>query len=130
MSYFVKKLLKIVDKFIEPKKFNEVYSRIAKGTDRWNKMQVPKGKVYKWNTESTYIHEAPFFKDFTLELQPIQNINNAYCLLNFGDSITTDHISPAGNIAKSSPAGRYLTEKGVLPKDFNSYGARRGKFCQ
>lgn len=90
-------------------------------------MTIPQEKVYKWDSKSTYIKEAPFFKDFTLELKPIKNIDNAYCLLNFGDSITTDHISPAGNIAKSSPAGKYLTERGVLPRDFNSYGARRGK---
>lgn len=112
---------------MEPKKFTNVYSKIAKGTKRWNDMQISKDKIYRWNNNSTYIHEAPFFKDFTLELQPIQNINNAYCLLNFGDSITTDHISPAGNIAKNSPAGKYLMERGVLPKDFNSYGSRRGK---
>lgn len=115
---------------MEPKKFNEVYSKIAKGTDRWNKMQVPKEKIYRWNNQSTYIKEAPFFKDFTLELKPIHNITNAYCLLNFGDSITTDHISPAGNISKNSPAGKYLTDRGVLPKDFNSYGCRRGDYLK
>ena len=120
--------MEIVEKFVDPKQFNDVYSKIAKGTARWNQMQVPKGHTYKWDNSSTYIHEAPFFKDFTLELKPIKNIDDAFCLLNFGDSITTDHISPAGNIAKSSPAGKYLTERGVLPKDFNSYGCRRGNF--
>lgn len=111
---------------MNPRQFKEVYSKIAKGTDRWNQINVPGEKIYKWNLSSTYIHEAPFFKDFTVDLKPIKNINNAYCLLNFGDSITTDHISPAGNIAKSSPAGKYLAERGISPKDFNSYGSRRG----
>lgn len=118
--------MEISEKYFQPSKFIEVYSKIAKGKARWNEMQVPQTKIYKWNPSSTYIHEAPFFKDFTLELKPITNIDNAYCLLNMGDSITTDHISPAGNISKNSPAGKYLMERGVQPKDFNSYGCRRG----
>lgn len=92
--------------------FVENYARIAKGTERWNKLQVKQGIQYEWKEESTYIHNPPFF-NCKLELSPVSDIVNAYCLGNFGDSITTDHISPAGNIAKDSPAGRYLLERGV-----------------
>lgn len=113
-------------KIITPEMFVENYSRIAKGTDRWNSLEVKQGIQYEWKNESTYIHNPPFFQSCGLELSAVKNIENAYVLGNFGDSITTDHISPAGNIAKDSPAGRYLLERGVPQKDFNSYGARRG----
>lgn len=83
-------------------------------------------KTYGWDDKSTYIHNPPFFQKCGLDLPTIKNIDNAYCLALFGDSITTDHISPAGNITASSPAGKYLMSKGVDPKDFNSYGTRRG----
>jgi len=116
----------IVQETLKPEMFAEVYSRISKGTERWNNLQVPEGKQYKWKETSTYIHDPPFFKKMTLDLPEIKDINGGYCLCNFGDSITTDHISPAGNISKNSPAGRYLISKGVDIKDFNSYGARRG----
>ena len=89
-------------------------------------MEVPKTKQYQWNPKSTYIHNPPFFQSLEAELPQIKDITNAYCLLNMGDSITTDHISPAGSIAKNSPAARFLVSKGVEPKDFNTYGARRG----
>ena len=79
-----------------------------------------------WNADSTYIQEPPFFADFTLDVQPLSDIQGARILAMFGDSITTDHISPAGNIAANSPAGRYLLERGVKRKDFNQYGTRRG----
>jgi aconitate hydratase len=106
--------------------FEEVYNKITKGTDAWNALEAPKGNLYEWNEKSTYIHNPPFFA--TMEKNPvaINNIDSAYCLLNVGDSITTDHISPAGKIAKDSPAARYLESKGIKPKDFNSYGSRRG----
>ena len=116
----------VVSKVVTPEMFKEVYSKISKGTPRWNEMQVGKDKNYKWKEESTYIHNPPFFQGLTKTKPTISNIKDAYCLLNLGDSITTDHISPAGNIAKSSPAARYLTERGVQPVDFNTYGARRG----
>lgn len=106
--------------------FKEIYQLIAKGTDRWNALEAPAGKLYEWNEKSTYIHNPPFFQEMTKEIQPRDSITNAYCLCNFGDSITTDHISPAGNISKTSPAAKYLLSKGVEQKDFNSYGARRG----
>ena len=106
--------------------FQEIYDRISKGTDRWNALEAPQGKLFAWDDNSTYIHDPPFFKGMTKEVQERESIKNAYVLAYFGDSITTDHISPAGNISKTSPAAKYLNSKGVEPKDFNSYGARRG----
>jgi len=106
--------------------FKEVYARITEGAEDWNALKVDKSLLYDWSDKSTYIHHPPFFQTMTEEVPPVQNINNAYALLNLGDSITTDHISPAGNIAKNSPAARYLSERGVAPKDFNTYGSRRG----
>eukprot|EP00397_Hematodinium_sp_SG-2012_P004408 GEMP01004420.1.p1 GENE.GEMP01004420.1~~GEMP01004420.1.p1 ORF type:complete len:894 (+),score=213.56 GEMP01004420.1:100-2781(+) len=111
---------------VKPEMFTEVYSRIAKGTDRWNKLDAPTGKLFTWNEKSTYIHNPPFFQKTEKEPTPIVPLSNAYCLLNCGDGITTDHISPAGKITKNSPGGRYLMEHGVEPIDFNSYGSRRG----
>lgn len=89
-------------------------------------MQTGTGKLYKWDPSSTYINNPPFFKKMTKELPKINDIKDAYCLLNLGDSITTDHISPAGKIASNSPTARYLISRGVHQKDFNTYGARRG----
>lgn len=111
---------------LKPEMFVDVYSRITKGTDKWNALKVPAGQQYEWDASSTYIHNPPFFQSTELEPKPIKPVEKAYCLLNCGDSITTDHISPAGKITKDSPAGRYLIERGVTPKDFNSYGSRRG----
>jgi aconitate hydratase len=116
----------IINKVLTPQMFREVYSKISKGTPRWNQMQVPKDKTYRWKNESTYIHNPPFFATLRNEKPKIDDIKGAYCLLNFGDSITTDHISPAGNIAKNSPAAKYLNERGVKVADYNTYGARRG----
>jgi aconitate hydratase len=106
--------------------FKEIYDRIAKGTDRWNNLQAPSGQIFAWDDNSTYIHDPPFFKGMTKDLKPLETIKDAYVLCNFGDSITTDHISPAGNISKTSPAAKFLNGKNVQAKDFNSYGARRG----
>jgi aconitate hydratase len=106
--------------------FKEIYDRIAKGTDRWNNLQAPSGQIFAWDDNSTYIHDPPFFKGMNKELSPLQPIKDAFVLCNFGDSITTDHISPAGNISKTSPAAKFLNGKNVQAKDFNSYGARRG----
>lgn len=106
--------------------FKEVYGRISKGNDRWNSLNAKPTMTYDWKDSSTYIHNPPFFKHTHRELPKISQIKDAYCLAWFGDSITTDHISPAGNIAKNSPAARYLQSKGVQPTDFNTYGARRG----
>lgn len=106
--------------------FKEVYDRISKGTDRWNGLQAPEGKLYQWDESSTYIHNPPFFQTMSLDQPNIADVSNANVLLNLGDSITTDHISPAGKIAKNSPGARYLESKGINVKDFNTYGARRG----
>ena len=89
-------------------------------------MKADTGKLYNWDANSTYIHEPPFFKSTQKDLKSIKDVKDAYVLLNVGDSITTDHISPAGKISSNSPAARYLKEKGVKPEDFNTYGARRG----
>jgi len=89
-------------------------------------LPVNESNQYQWKESSTYIHNPPFFQKTTLETKPVQDIKSAYCILNFGDSITTDHISPAGKIATNSPAARYLEAKGIKPADFNTYGSRRG----
>ncbi len=106
--------------------FKKVYDRISKGGDRWNSLKVEKSLQYKWKEDSTYIHNPPFFQSTNKDLPKINSINGAFALCSFGDSITTDHISPAGNISKKSPAARYLLDKKVEQNDFNTYGARRG----
>mmetsp|Transcript_16758 Transcript_16758/g.18633 ORF Transcript_16758/g.18633 Transcript_16758/m.18633 type:complete len:894 (+) Transcript_16758:20-2701(+) len=111
---------------VKPEMFSEIYGKIALGTDRWNSLDAPSGTLFDWSEDSTYIHNPPFFASMELDLPKISNIESAYCLLNVGDSITTDHISPAGKIAKNSPAAKYLESKGIEAKNFNSYGSRRG----
>src|SRR5690606_7569489 len=106
--------------------FKEVYDVIFEGSDDWKKLTAPQGKNFEWNAQSTYVQEAPFFKDISREPISPQDIENAKVLLYLGDSVTTDHISPAGSFKPDSAAGRYLTDKGVAVKDFNSYGSRRG----
>ena len=117
---------KVVKSSLNPELFKDVYEKIAKGTERWNNLKTEKSLQYNWKDSSTYIHNPPFFQNTELALPKIKNIEKAYALCSFGDSITTDHISPAGSIAKNSPAARYLREKGVKDSDFNTYGARRG----
>jgi aconitate hydratase len=106
--------------------FKEKYSNIHNINEMWNQIPAPTGLLYQWDENSTYIQEPPFFKDMSLDVPPLKDIVNARCLVKVGDSITTDHISPAGSIPINSPAGQYLISKGVKPEDFNSYGARRG----
>ncbi len=106
--------------------FRKRYGKAAEGDKNWNGLPVPAGDLYQWDDKSTYIRRAPYFDDMAPSAGTLSDIKNARCLAVFGDSITTDHISPAGNIAKDSPAGKYLVSLGVEPKDFNSYGARRG----
>merc|ERR1712137_314324 len=106
--------------------FTEVYKSVTEGTDGWNSLNAPDDALYPWDEESTYIHHPPFFQTMEKEVEPITTVTNARCLLNLGDSITTDHISPAGSISIRSPAARYLQERAVERKDFNSYGSRRG----
>jgi aconitate hydratase len=106
--------------------FDRSYGNVFNGNPDWNAIPVSGGDSYGWSETSTYIQNPPFFADLTLDIKPLTEIRGARVLGLFGDSITTDHISPAGNIAKDSPAGRYLIEHGVQPRDFNQYGTRRG----
>jgi len=106
--------------------FEKNYADVFKGDDRWNAIASPDGELYAWDKDSTYIKNPPYFDGMTMELDQVEDIHGARCLGLFGDSITTDHISPAGSIKKDSPAGRFLVERGVKPIDFNSYGSRRG----
>ncbi|WP_336166062.1 aconitate hydratase AcnA [Acinetobacter sp. 161(2023)] len=106
--------------------FHKEYAAVFDGDATWQAIQIPKTKTYEWADDSTYIRHPPFFEGIGEPPKPIKNIEQARILAVLGDSVTTDHISPAGNIKKDSPAGRYLQEQGVEPKDFNSYGSRRG----
>ncbi len=111
---------------LSPQMFNAQYANVWDGNDQWNEIPVSGGEIYDWNEESTYIQEPPFFTELTPEVKPISNIQAARVLVKAGDSVTTDHISPAGNIAQNSPAGKFLLEHDVAPQYFNSYGSRRG----
>jgi aconitate hydratase len=106
--------------------FRKVYSEVFQGDERWNKLSVPQGDRYKWDPKSTYVKHPPYFEGMTMQHGAVADITGARVLLKLADSITTDHISPAGSIKTTSPAGKYLIEHGVDAKDFNSYGARRG----
>jgi aconitate hydratase len=106
--------------------FREEYARVFEGDDRWQMLPVPSGDLYAWDPESTYVQEPPYFVDMSPVPPPLQDIHGARVLVMVGDSLTTDHISPAGSIARSSPAAQYLVNSDVEPRDFNSYGARRG----
>ncbi|MFZ0734154.1 MAG: aconitate hydratase AcnA [Candidatus Sulfotelmatobacter sp.] len=106
--------------------FLKLYSEVFQGDERWRGLSVPNGETYAWEKDSTYIRKAPYFDDMAVKPAPVQEIRKARVLAVLGDSVTTDHISPAGSIKKDSPAGRYLQEQGVKPADFNSYGSRRG----
>jgi aconitate hydratase len=106
--------------------FEKSYADVFSGDDRWKTLSVPTGDRFTWEPDSTYIRNPPFFEGITLQTTPLTNITGGRVLAKLGDSITTDHISPAGSIKKDSPAGKYLMEHGVDPRDFNSYGARRG----
>ncbi len=116
----------VIDRAENSTIFKKEYSDIEHSNKMWNAIPVSGSAIYEWDEKSTYIQEPPFFLDFSPEVLPIQPIKNMKVLVKVGDSVTTDHISPAGNIAKNSPAGKFLIEQGVEPKDFNSYGSRRG----
>jgi len=115
-------------KGIKTSSFKSRYGNVFDGDANWRKVQAPKGQTYNWPMSSTYVKNPPFFEGMTIKPQPVKDIAGARILALFGDSITTDHISPAGNIKATSPAGVYLSERQVQPQDFNSYGARRGNF--
>jgi aconitate hydratase len=111
---------------LKPEIFRKLYRDFADQNPKWNEIPSSKGDVYVWDDNSDYIHEPPFFQDFSMDVGKIDNITGARVLGIFGDSVTTDHISPAGAIKGTSPAGQYLISRGIRPEDFNSYGSRRG----
>jgi len=111
---------------ISSEMFSKSYAEVFQGDERWRGLQIPKGETYAWEKDSTYIRRAPYFDDMAVKASPLEEIKKARVLAVLGDSVTTDHISPAGSIKKDSPAGKYLQEHGVKPADFNSYGSRRG----
>ena len=111
---------------LRPEMFAEQYSSVFEGNETWNEVPVPEGELYAWGDHSTYIQEPPFFVNLTPEPAPLTDIRSARVLALLGDTVTTDHISPAGSINPASPAGRYLLAHGVQRSEFNSYGARRG----
>src|SRR3989449_1539634 len=106
--------------------FRKSYEQVYEGDERWRGLPVPEGDRFAWEPTSTYIRQAPYFDDMPKEPGPVRDIRAARVLCLLGDSITTDHISPAGSIRKTSPAGQFLVSRGVAPIDFNTYGARRG----
>jgi aconitate hydratase len=119
-------IMEQMNKVLTPGDYEKNYGEIFHGNEQWRAMQAPDTEDYEWDENSTYIKEAPFFKDISAEAPELSDIEGAYPLLKLGDSITTDHISPAGAFAEDSPAGQYLKSRGVERKNFNSYGSRRG----
>ena len=116
----------VIDATIDREMYTRDYADVFAGDERWQGLDTPEGDTFAWDEESTYVRKAPFFEGLTMELTPVTDIEGARVLVLLGDSVTTDHISPAGAIKADSPAGRYLAEHGVARADFNSYGSRRG----
>ena len=116
----------IIDSSISREQFIKQYATVFDGDERWTSLPTPTGPVFEWDENSTYVRKPPYFEGMTMELTPVSDITGARVMATLGDSVTTDHISPAGNIKAGTPAARYLTEHGVAQKDFNSYGSRRG----
>jgi aconitate hydratase len=121
-----KEIADIVRKVITPQMFLSRYSDVFKGDANWQSIAVDGGETYRWNSASTYVQNPPYFEGLKMEPEPVTDVHDARILGLFLDSITTDHISPAGSFKPSTPAGQYLVERQVAPRDFNSYGARRG----
>ncbi|MDQ3794475.1 MAG: aconitate hydratase AcnA [Actinomycetota bacterium] len=117
---------KEIEGALDPEVYKRQYGDVYTGNEQWNAVDVPSGSLYEWDPDSTYIQEPTFFKGLSPEPEPLTDIKGARVLVKVGDSVTTDHISPAGAIPSKSPAGQYLISKGVEPRDFNSYGSRRG----
>jgi aconitate hydratase len=115
-----------IDNALDPEIYKEQYADVYTGNEQWNDVEVPSGNLYEWDPDSTYIQEPSFFKDMGPEAEDLKDIEGARVLVKVGDSVTTDHISPAGAIPSKMPAGQYLISKGVDPREFNSYGSRRG----
>lgn len=116
----------VIDSSISTEAYKDEYGTIFDGDERWQKLDTPSGSVFEWDDESTYVRKPPYFEGMELEPAPVKDIEGARVLAKLGDSVTTDHISPAGSFKADTPAGKYLTEHGVERKDFNSYGSRRG----
>jgi len=116
----------VLDSVVHADLFEKGYADVFAGDERWQSLPTPKGDLFSWEESSTYIRRPPYFDDMPREPQPVSDIHQARVLALLGDSVTTDHISPAGSISKTSPAAQYLREHGVEPADFNSYGSRRG----
>ena len=121
-----KEVDEVVRKCIDSEMYRSNYATISEGDEHWKRLKFPKGDTYTWERDSTYIKKAPYFDDMPVRPSPVSDIAGARVLAWLGDSVTTDHISPAGSIKQNSPAGKYLIEHGVKPHDFNSYGSRRG----
>jgi aconitate hydratase len=115
-----------IEDAVQSDMFRKSYGEVFDGDERWNSLEVPTGDLFEWDPDSTYVRQPPFFQDLPREPEPVNDIEGARVLAVLGDSVTTDHISPAGSIKRDGPAGQYLIEHGVQPKDFNSYGSRRG----
>ncbi len=115
-----------IEEAVQSDMFRKSYEEVFDGDERWNSLQVPTGELFAWEEQSTYVRQPPFFQNLPADPEPISDIDNARVLAVLGDSVTTDHISPAGSIKRDGPAGKYLIEHDVQPKDFNSYGSRRG----
>ncbi|RDH96076.1 aconitase [Curtobacterium sp. AG1037] len=116
----------VIDTSIDTEMFTHEYGSVFEGDDRWKNLPTPTGDTFEWDTESTYVRKPPYFEGMTMQPDAVSDISGARVLAKLGDSVTTDHISPAGSIKADSPAGKYLAEHGVDRKDFNSYGSRRG----
>jgi aconitate hydratase len=123
-----KEISAAIAKAVKPAAFKKRYGNVFDGDANWKKVKLVKGQTYQWDPTSTYVKNPPFFEGMTVKPKPVEEVKGARVLAVFGDSITTDHISPAGNIKATSPAGTYLSERQVSQKDFNSYGSRRGNF--
>lgn len=119
-------IFEVMSRVLSPADFEKNYGEIFEGNEIWQQLEAPKDKIYQWSDESTYIKEVPFFKGISESVEAPKDIIGARVLLKLGDSITTDHISPAGSFSENTPAGQYLIQRGVGKKDFNSYGSRRG----
>ena len=121
-----KEIQDFISRNVNSKMFKSSYASVFAGDRNWNSLDVPSGEIYSWDPDSTYVKNPPYFEGMTLDTQPLEDIRGARVLALLGDSVTTDHISPAGSISPGSPAAMYLREMGVEPPDFNSYGSRRG----
>jgi aconitate hydratase len=121
-----KEVAQTIEEAVQSDMFRKSYEEVFDGDERWNSLEVPTGDLFDWDEDSTYVRQPPFFEDLSKEPEPVEDIEGARVLAVLGDSVTTDHISPAGSIKRDSPAGQYLIEHDVQPKEFNSYGSRRG----